>query len=103
MVEYDQALDSSHKIFYNLFENTPSPSNSTHAAFRVELGLYLLTSLAKVKYLACPTSILSSDFNIIVSQIYPGTISANNNYFYTLSSPLSTASTYTWPLWMSGI
>lgn len=76
MEDYHQVFDSSHKIFYHLLENTPSASSSTSAVFRVELGLYFLTSRAKVKYLACPSSILSDNFNLIVTQINPGNLSA---------------------------
>lgn len=75
MVEYSQAMDSYRKIHYSLMENTPTSSNHTHAVFRVELGLVSKTSRAKVKYLACPTSILSTNFNIITSPtLFPDTL-----------------------------
>lgn len=79
MVDYNQLMDATnnYKVFFHLLEDTPSASNASIAVFRVELNLYLLTSLAKIKYLACPTSILSQNFNILVSNISPGTISGN--------------------------
>ena len=67
MVDYNQSFDNTNKMFFHLRENTPSASNSTHAVFRVELGLYYLTSKASVKYLACLTSVLSQNFNIMVN------------------------------------
>lgn len=67
MVSYNQSFDSTFKIHYRLLENTPTPSNKTHAVFRVELGLYLLTSRARVRYLAYFTSILSPNFNILIN------------------------------------
>lgn len=39
MVEYNQTINNFLTINYTLWENTPSPSNSTHGVFRVELGL----------------------------------------------------------------
>lgn len=59
MVGYNQTLDETFKIFFFLYENNPTPSNKTHAVFRVDTNLNSLTSQAKVRYLACPTDNLS--------------------------------------------
>lgn len=70
MYDYQQAMPSNAgiQISYSLLEDVPSPSNSTNAVFRVVLGYSTLTSIANVRYLACPISILSENFNIIVGE-----------------------------------
>lgn len=70
MYDYNQSFPSetTYQISYRLLENVPSRSNSTHAVFRVVLGYVQLTSRAKVRYLACPTSLFSKNFNMIVGE-----------------------------------
>lgn len=103
MVDYYQSFDSSYKVYYHLYENTPSLSNSSHAIFRVYIGYLSLTSRAKVKYLACPTSILSQNFNIIVFQVYPGVLNSGVEINYTVTTSLNTDSSYSYAIWMSGM
>lgn len=49
-----------------------------HAAFRLSLGFYTLTSRTKVRYLVYLTSILSENFNIFLNIISPGTLAGQN-------------------------
>lgn len=51
LVDYNQTFDTTYKIFYNLYENTPSASNATNAVFRLYLGFYSITSSARVRFL----------------------------------------------------
>lgn len=106
MVDYNQSMNaiSNFKVFFHLLENTPSASNASHGAFRVQLGLYSLTLNAKVKYLAYQTSILSQNFNIIVSTINPPTTLASySSCQYTVTTSLNTASNFTYSIWFSGV
>lgn len=64
MIDYSQDVDASTPIYYGLYENTPSGSNSTHVVFQVYLGYPLNTHRAKVRYLTCPTSLFSNNFRI---------------------------------------
>lgn len=107
MIQYSQVFDATNKIHYYLYENTPSLSNSTTAVFRVELWLYSFTSLARIKYLACPASILSQNFNIVINQFNPGTLqpccTPPNTYDHTVTTPLNAATGYAYALWLSGM
>lgn len=106
-MDYNQTFDSSYKINFLLYEDTPTSSNATHAVYRAELGLYSLTSSAKVRYLACSTSIFSDTFNIIVTTMNPGTLqvppTAGYNYSFTLSTSLSLSGGFDYMIWLSSI
>lgn len=67
LVEYDQTINASNTVQFQLLENTPTPSTTTQAIFRVNLQYYLQVSLFKVRFLGCPTAVLSQDFSIIVA------------------------------------
>lgn len=59
MPSYSQTFDATYKIDFRLSEDTPSASTSTNAVFRVYFGFYTLTTVAKIQYLVCFTSVLS--------------------------------------------
>lgn len=59
MPSYSQTFDATYKIDFRLEEDTPSASTSTNAVFRAYFGFYTRTSVAKIQYLVCFTSILS--------------------------------------------
>lgn len=107
MSRYSQTFDATYKVNFRLLENTPSSSTSTHAIFRVELGLYTLTTAAKVKYFSCLTSIFSSNFNLLVNEFSPGTLqpqpTSPYNYVYTFSTSFNTTGSYSYVTWMSGV
>jgi hypothetical protein len=73
-----------------LLEDFLSPSDNTQAVFRVYIPHSGLMTRLKVKYLLCPTSILSSNFNILVNQYNSGTITAESFIDYPVSDTLNT-------------
>lgn len=103
MVDYSQTFNSSFKIFFLLQEDTPTSSNATHAVFRAEIGLYSLTSRAKVKYLGCLTSKLSQNFNMVTSHLSLTSLPGDGYYYHTLSTPLNKTNGYSFAIWLSGI
>lgn len=90
MINYNQSFNGGYCIQYFLYENTPSQSTSTYVSFRVFLGLSSYTSSVRVKYCACPTSILSPSFNILPFEVSPGSMSPNSFFYYTFSTSINT-------------
>jgi hypothetical protein len=83
VVDYKQTFSTNNRIMFEVIENTPSMSNSTHNIFTVYIGFTANTVKTKVKYLACLTSQISSNFRILSTKYYPGAVVACciNAYF----------------------
>jgi hypothetical protein len=86
-----------------LLEDFLSPSDNTQAVFRVYIPHSGLMTRLKVKYLLCPTSILSSNFNILVNQYNSGTITAESFIDYPVSDTLNTTGPWSFGIWISGL
>lgn len=85
LIDYNQVFDSSNRTYYYLYDNVPTPSNNTHAVFRVFIGYPASTSRAKVRYLASMTSLFSDNFRIVTVSFSPGVMAPNSYFKYNLT------------------
>jgi hypothetical protein len=105
LVDYHQTFDSTNEVFYYLLEDYPMTSNNTHAIFYAYIQFPDLTTRFKIRYLVCPTSILSRDFNIIINQfsIATATYPVNTNTAHIINDNLNTVGSWSASTWISAI
>jgi hypothetical protein len=105
--EYYLTLNNSKEFSYFVTANSPSGSNTTYAHFSISISLRANTASAKIKYLACPTSLLSPNFQIIYISKYVASWINNSPYSPSISSNISvslnTTGNFKTPLWISSI
>jgi hypothetical protein len=102
LIDYNQVFDSSNRTYYYLYDNVPTPSNNTHAVFRVFIGYPASTSRAKVRYLASMTSLFSDNFRIVTVSFSPGALAPYGFFKYNLTQTFN-LTTYDCIAIMSGV
>lgn len=93
---------SSTELWYSLYDNYPTASNSTTAVFRVYFWAPAINIRAKIRYLACPVEILSSNFQILFYTIGIGYYGGTNptQYNTTISESLNTTGSYGYSIYI---
>lgn len=106
MVEYRQIdIASFQFIVYDLKDNIPIQSNSTHANFQVYISSPpSRTTRVKVRYMACPTFLLSSNFQMYTRVLALGTLTTSyTSGSYSFGATLNTTGSYGQTIWITSI
>jgi hypothetical protein len=93
------------ELWYRLSENSPTVSNSTTAVFRVTNFGPVTNIRAKIKYLACPVEILSSNFQILIYGLGVGDFGGTNptQYNATVAESLNITGSYGYSIYICSL
>jgi hypothetical protein len=94
---------TSTELWYHLYENYPTASNSTTAVFRAFFWAPATNIRAKIRYLACPVEILSSNFQILFYTLGSGNYGGTNptQYNATVVESLNITGSYGYSIHIS--